>query len=881
MAEAWPFTARDGELTAALAALDEQGTVVIGGPAGVGKSRLAREITAREDPEQMIGVVRATASAQEIPLGAFADVVPGVDPGRASPDLAHVREAVAALGSPEGDRLLVVDDAHRLDAVSATVVHQLATGKQARLVLTVRTGDPAPDAVTALWKDGSAARLELAPFDQEQTDAVLAAVLGTDLEAGTAARLHDTARGNVLWLRHLVDGERAAGRLHLEDGSWAWHGAVTLSPALDDLVASRIGTLTGEQRRVLELLSVSEPLGLGMIEELAGAAAVEEVSQRGLVSVEPDGGRWEVRLGHPLYGESVRARTSVPRARRLRSELSAALARTGGRRVGDGLRRAVLDLGSDRPLDPSVLLTAAMQASGLGDFTLAERLLRAAVGAGGGFEARAGLSHLLVYLMRDDEADAMLAEAVAAASTPTEYARAVTVRTMLVHFGAQVGGDGSEVLAEAERRAAPTTSTPQGSAPEDSTPPELREFDGMRAAIAICRERVDEAIERGERVLVEGTGSDQALVLATWALCMARAFSGRGAVEGSVVDRGIEAARRNPETVAMQSNIGYSQIVDADLRGRADLARDRLTWVHGLTGPQAAVLVALYEGRMARSAGRVRAALRAFAGALPTFPGAGGGYGSWLAAMVTQCHGMLGDARAARVALDDAEARRHPRIPLLDVELELARAWTAAASGNQRTAIETCRRAAARCRQTGVLAFEIVLRHTAVRFGDREQATRLAELDRQLGTARARLAAAHAAALAAPDPERLLAVAEELEDAGLGLEAADAAGQSATTARAASRTVVAARAEELAQRLAVACEDARTPALRDAGAPVPLSAREREVAVLAGEGLTNRQIAERLHVSVRTVESHVYRACARLGLSDRAALVVVAGGRKQ
>jgi DNA-binding NarL/FixJ family response regulator len=44
------------------------------------------------------------------------------------------------------------------------------------------------------------------------------------------------------------------------------------------------------------------------------------------------------------------------------------------------------------------------------------------------------------------------------------------------------------------------------------------------------------------------------------------------------------------------------------------------------------------------------------------------------------------------------------------------------------------------------------------------------------------------------------------------------------------------------------------------------------VAVLAAEGLSNRQIAARLHVSVRTVESHIYRACTRLGLADRAAL---------
>jgi DNA-binding NarL/FixJ family response regulator len=89
--------------------------------------------------------------------------------------------------------------------------------------------------------------------------------------------------------------------------------------------------------------------------------------------------------------------------------------------------------------------------------------------------------------------------------------------------------------------------------------------------------------------------------------------------------------------------------------------------------------------------------------------------------------------------------------------------------------------------------------------------------------------------------------------------------------RATQAAFAAARAAGLAQR----CDDARTPALLAATSPLPLSAREREVATLAATGLTNRQIAARLQVSVRTVEGHVYRACTRLDLPDRAALAVL------
>jgi DNA-binding CsgD family transcriptional regulator len=51
-----------------------------------------------------------------------------------------------------------------------------------------------------------------------------------------------------------------------------------------------------------------------------------------------------------------------------------------------------------------------------------------------------------------------------------------------------------------------------------------------------------------------------------------------------------------------------------------------------------------------------------------------------------------------------------------------------------------------------------------------------------------------------------------------------------------------------------------------------LTAREREVAVLTAQGLTSRAIAERLVVSPRTIESHLYRIFAKLGIADRSEL---------
>lgn len=58
------------------------------------------------------------------------------------------------------------------------------------------------------------------------------------------------------------------------------------------------------------------------------------------------------------------------------------------------------------------------------------------------------------------------------------------------------------------------------------------------------------------------------------------------------------------------------------------------------------------------------------------------------------------------------------------------------------------------------------------------------------------------------------------------------------------------------------------------GASPGLTGREREIAALAARGLTNRQIAQHLVLSVRTVETHVGRALTKLGFSTRGQLTV-------
>jgi DNA-binding NarL/FixJ family response regulator len=173
---------------------------------------------------------------------------------------------------------------------------------------------------------------------------------------------------------------------------------------------------------------------------------------------------------------------------------------------------------------------------------------------------------------------------------------------------------------------------------------------------------------------------------------------------------------------------------------------------------------------------------------------------------------------------------------------------------------------------------EVVALHTAVCFGDRTVADRLAQLATQVDGPRADAAAAHAAALAADDGAALHAASVKLEQMGALLLAADAAAQAATVHARHNRRGSAHAAATRAHQLAQVCEGARTPALTALAAPLPLTHREREIVTLAAGGLSNREIAQRLVVSVRTVENHLYRASTKLGTTDRAELAALLRG---
>ncbi|MGK8491274.1 helix-turn-helix transcriptional regulator [Nocardia asiatica] len=145
----------------------------------------------------------------------------------------------------------------------------------------------------------------------------------------------------------------------------------------------------------------------------------------------------------------------------------------------------------------------------------------------------------------------------------------------------------------------------------------------------------------------------------------------------------------------------------------------------------------------------------------------------------------------------------------------------------------------------------------------------MSELEAEVEGPRAGLATRFAAAMHDGDAAGLISLSEEFERIGDLIAAVDAASYAAIEYRRddlrGSGLSSSTRAEALAQR----CGGISTPALRRAVEPLPLTDREREIVALIGAGLSNREIAKRLTLSVRTVEGHIYRAMAKTACGSR------------
>jgi DNA-binding CsgD family transcriptional regulator len=834
------LTGRDEELRLIAESLGARGQpagVAIIGQAGVGKSRLAREAAAAASGAgAMVRWAAGTQSAQTIPLGAFAQWASDID-GSALQLVGSVIDALTMPGS--GTRAVVaVDDAHLLDDLSATVLHQLVLRNAASVILTIRSAEPMPDAVTALWKDGYLQLLELQPLSRAESDTLLANALAGEIDADSARRLWELTGGNVLYLRHLVAEETATHRLVHRAGTWLWTSAPVVSSTLIDLIESQIGSVPDAVLEAVDLVAVAEPLDTGLLTTLVDASVVEDAERLSLVTVTPSDAGAFARIGHPLYGEIRRTRAGPLRLRRLRGRVASALADAADRDDTDAVRLGVLWLDSDLPPDPQLLFQAAHAA-----------LLRA---------------QALGLLNRAEESQDVLAALPTDAMTDRQLAYAIALRAS--NFWTPLGRpDEAWELVD--------------TALLESNPVVRESVRGLRVGQLAMLARPADALAVAEQVDRKRLGDFESLAAAA-ALILALGDTGRAGDVAPVAIEGYDRAKRSPEAAYLGVGLAEYHVKALLLAGSITEAVSAAQNIHrqcadapgtiGAMGLAIAATAALGSGRLDDARSQLASASAVFA-ANSSAPGLRYRFGI----IELEVLARLGDVAAATIALEGLHLDGHPAFVFLEADRLLAAAWVAAARGAVSPAIAHARQAAQFARSHGQLAREVMSLQTATHFGDKTTAARLVQLCDLVEGPRAPVAADFAAGLAAGSGAGLQAASQQFEAMNDMSAAADAAAHAATAYRKQDLRGAALTAAGRAQRLAHKCGGAVSPALREAAQPLPLTPREREIIALVGQGLSNRQIAEEMRMSIRTVEGHLYRASLRSGSASRTELVTL------
>jgi DNA-binding CsgD family transcriptional regulator/tetratricopeptide (TPR) repeat protein len=848
-------------IEAAIADPAVAGTVVHGA-AGVGKSRIVREaLTAAASKGAEVRWAVATSSAKELPLATFAAWV-----GSASADsLQLVRGVIDSLTAapPDTPVIVGVDDAHLLDDLSSFVLHQIVQRGAAKLVITVRDGEPVPAAIQDVWKGGQFDRLDLQPLSIEETEKLLAATLDGPVDSESVRRLWKLTRGNTLYLRNIVEQEIGDKRLVQRRGYWQWSGEPVLPPGLAELIDSRMGALPDPVSNVIDLLAVGEPIGLASLRRMTDPAAVEEADIRGLIALDDIEERIEVRLAHPLYGEVRRNRAAPIRLRRLRGLLATELASENDREDAQALvRRAALTLDSDLTPDADLLVKAArgalwltgLQSSITSASLLGERLAGAAIKAGAGAEAHFIRAYALSWLGHGEDADAVLSGIPDSNLTDSERARLAFLQALNRLFALADPPGAKRLIDEAAR----------------SAPPDARGcIDAIEMVYHAAMGEPEAVAESSNELDLDRLPDMVAARVRSWALTVARGEVGR-------VTEAIAAAQAGyPVPIRSFVIISDAHVTALLLSGRvteapavAELVRTRAGSDQAMTQPFIAVIAAV-AGRAALGAGHLDKARSLLEDrVIENYPGTVNGWGYRCQISRTIALAIQGSIDEAMIAAAALEERSHPGWRYLEYEHELARAWVAAAQGAVSEAIRLAMSAAEIARANGQFAAEVMCLQTAAQFGDPAGASRLRELSSIVEGPRVGLAARFAAALSDGDAAELAAVSEEFEKIGDLIAAIDAAAHAALVHRRADRKgsslTCSSRADDLAHRCG-----ASTPALCKASQRLPLSDREREIAMLIGAGLSTRAIADRLTLSVRTVEGHIYRAMAKTGAADR------------
>ncbi|MCA4133599.1 LuxR C-terminal-related transcriptional regulator [Arthrobacter sp. M4] len=298
--------------------------MIITGAHGVGKTSLGRLVVSSLGTASHVIHLRSKNGGEPTPYNCFGFMLARLEQRFLASPTGILQGISAMIRDDAGDKdvVIVVDNPMGIDEMSTGVLmNVLATGA-ARIIAIAPNVSDLPADFHWLLQDGRLSEVRLETLTRQQTSEVLSAMLGHRLTTALVSTFHTITGGNPMLLESLVSEQRLSGNLVLEGSVWTLLDEVVLEGGhgLEEIVRARWLREDIETRNVMELLACARRVPLQSLAALFSAKTLADMEDSGLLMVDDSERRWaSLRLQY--VADVIRSWLTVPRRRKLRSML--------------------------------------------------------------------------------------------------------------------------------------------------------------------------------------------------------------------------------------------------------------------------------------------------------------------------------------------------------------------------------------------------------------------------------------------------------------------------------------------------------------------------------------------------------------------------------
>ena len=863
------------EVVTALSSGSGCGAVIVG-EHGAGKSFIAQRALEQLGEDYLVVQVRGSSISSKLPYGALSVLLNDLDASHLEHPLMVLRGLTQLLHNRAQGRsvVLFVDNAHDLDELSTMMVAQLCAGGHVLLLAACVDLPNLGSDIMGLWKDDLLRRVDLGPFDFGEAAESLAHEYGGHFSHTAARALWNASGGNALFLHSLAREQIKLGTIVRHEDSWVLgEKPVALAGEIRDVLKARLNRLSAGQRDVFELLSLAGALPLQTLMSVSKAQDIDTLQERALIHVSHDHPPM-VSIANPVTARIVASVVPPGRSAELRRRLGAVLQDQDlDEFAGSTAVAWALDCGE--VVEPGLALAAARLANKASDPQSALRFAREIAGKEKLVEVAVESARAYMSLHNDEAARRILTEAELRAGDGLALDEWASLQLLWAELDRRNPAAAASALARLEEIELRLT------AAGDSGAGRVKVAERVRLAyaeLAAFEGRYGDVLQIFQDVDSTDLGSE-AKVMAASLVSEAKAVTGDilGAV---VLGRQVILAAGTLDLSdgsirEIRGRFLLLLLLSAKFREAADfLASTSESWDEqarlGGMFEMGQGIVDLHRGHLTRAVQRLQSGvwqLRVHD------PDAVSGLAAAACAYAFALQGDEEKAGALLVEIEEPQPRASWLVNRITRYFELS---AKAEIGQKTEALRALKLEADIDTDASALATGLQFLSAVARLGDRQASQKLSDLAGQVSGQFAGLCSRLAEGLKDADSEELLATSKDADAAGNAVFARDVTRKAVSCANDAGNRISLRMAQRTQQSLEDRFGNPRNGVLSLLSST--LTARESEVAVRAASGTSNRKIADEMHVSVRTVEGHLYQVYAKLHVASRSELKDVISG---